>query len=584
MADLRDFLRYLKREDVNAVVLQTGAAVAVDVGGQARHLTKQPLTSAHINGLIGQTPVAQLVPRQDTNGSPTEVELFGRAFTVTIARRGDRLRVRFEGGWRGEMPSIVDGSVEQMEIERSLVPGGSGGAVQAGAMEMEIERNGAPGSGGGMEIERNVAMVAQQQPAPRQPAPQAEPVSQRRPQSGSPRVAGGTAQAPRGLLDLLRKARHQNASDVHITSDRPCQVRACGQLRPIGQNIADKQVRAMLDGVLTKEHQAQLEERGYADFALQLGEGAGRQRVNVNRHRYGVKGCFRLVASEPPPLESLGLPAELMKITTQHQGLVVVAGPNGQGKTTTMAALVDWFNTNRPYHIITVEDPVEIVHPVKQAIVSQREVGTHTKSPFAALKGSLREDPDVIAIGELRDRETVEMALSAAETGHLVMATMSTPSGAKTIDRLIDMFPPDDQSQVRATMAGALKFVVSQRLVPTVDGSSMVAAAELISGNIPLWKLIRDNKLFQLPSLMQRGRNFGMVRIEDSLMELMKLGKITRETAEHYSDDPRALDGAARAGQPQAPAVASNGGLLPQPPQAPGKIGGLKNLFGRRGS
>jgi twitching motility protein PilT len=285
-------------------------------------------------------------------------------------------------------------------------------------------------------------------------------------------------------------------------------------------------------------------------------------RVNVNRQKTGWKACFRLVAPHPPKLQELGLPEELGRVAMYHQGLVVVSGPSGHGKTTTMASLVDQLNEAKPIHIITVEEPVEVLHPVKRAIVSQREVGLHTDSFHTALKAALREDPDVIAIGELRDRETVEMALSAAETGHLVLATMSTPSGARTIDRLIDMFPPDDQSQVRATLAGALKLVISQRLLPSVDGKRLVAAAELITGGIPLWTLIRDNKLFQLPSLLQRGRAYGMIRIDDSLAELVRQGLVVKDVARGFADDPRVLDAPA-----QAPAAA--------PPPARG-------LFGRR--
>ena len=254
-----------------------------------------------------------------------------------------------------------------------------------------------------------------------------------------------------------------------------------------------------------------------------------------------------------------------------HQGLVVVSGPNGAGKTTTLAALVDLFNSERSVHIITVEDPVEVMHPIKKAIVSQREVGSHTKSFHAALKGSLREDPDVIAIGELRDRETVEKALEAAETGHLVFATMSTPSGASTIDRLIDMFPPDDQSQVRATLAGALKFVVSQRLVPRKDGNGQVVAVELLTGGMALWTLIRDDKLYQLPSLLQRGRGFGMIRIEDSLNDLLASGTISMDTAKLFADDPRAL-GESHAGK-----------VRPQATPERAKKGSMRNLISKKG-
>jgi twitching motility protein PilT len=250
---------------------------------------------------------------------------------------------------------------------------------------------------------------------------------------------------------------------------------------------------------------------------------------------------------------------------------VVVSGPNGAGKTTTLAALVDLFNSERSMHIITIEDPVEILHPVKTAVVSQREVGSHTKSFHSALKSSLREDPDVIAIGELRDRETVEKALEAAETGHLVLATMSTPSGASTIDRLIDMFPPDDQSQVRATLAGVLKFVVSQRLIPRVDGRGRVVAVELLTGGMALWTLIRDDKLYQLPSLLQRGRAFGMIRIEDSLNELVSSGAISIEVARTFADDPRLI------GQPQQ--------TPPQTPQGAdgARRGTVRNPLSKKG-
>ena len=238
-----------------------------------------------------------------------------------------------------------------------------------------------------------------------------------------------------------------------------------------------------------------------------------------------------------------------------------------------MAALVDLFNSERSVHIITVEDPVEVIHPIKKAIVSQREIGAHTKGFHSALKGSLREDPDVIAIGELRDRETVEKALEAAETGHLVFATMSTPSGASTIDRLIDMFPPDDQSQVRATLAGVLKFVVSQRLIPRKDGDGRVVAVELLTGGMALWTLIRDDKLFQLPSLLQRGRAFGMIRIEDSLNELLASGDDldgSRQAVRRRSKSPRRFN----ARTASTATLARNG---------PGRRRPVRNLFSKKG-
>jgi twitching motility protein PilT len=318
-------------------------------------------------------------------------------------------------------------------------------------------------------------------------------------------------------------------------------VRAVGELvalDPAPNRAAE--VEALLLPLLGPLRRQQLADRGYVDLAVDV-PGAGRLRTNVSRQQGGLKGAFRIAVTRPPTLEELGLPAVLAKVTEHHQGLVVIAGPSGHGKTTTLAALVDLLNRADPIHILTIEDPVEIVHPKHAAVISQREVGRHTVSFAAALKASLREDPDVIVIGELRDRETVEIALTAAETGHLVLATMSTPSAAKTIDRLIDMFPPDDQSQVRASLGAALKAIVAQRLLPNAQGTGVVAAVELLVGMLALSNLIRDNKLFQLPNLMQRGKAFGMLRLDDSLLELVRAGKLAEDVAARVADSKKEL-------------------------------------------
>jgi twitching motility protein PilT len=342
------------------------------------------------------------------------------------------------------------------------------------------------------------------------------------------------------LLDL---ARREGASDLHLTTGDLPRIRLVGRLvpvsgqRPLGEGVLEN----WIDSLTHPAQRRRFAEVGHVDLAVQI-KSFGRLRLNVCRHRKGRKVSIRFVEDAPRSLESLGLPEELAKVTLHHQGLGVISGPSGHGKTTTLAALVDLLNANKAVHIITVEDPVEIVHPVKRSVVSQREVGRHTKSFGSALKGALREDPDVIVIGELRDRETVEMALSAAETGHLVLATMSTPNGSRTIDSLIELFPPQDQAQVRTSLAGTLKMVISQRLVPSADGSRRWAAAEMITGNIPLWSLIRDDKLFQLPSLLQRGRNYGMISVEASLKALVAEGKISTDTAREWADDPRAFE------------------------------------------
>jgi len=219
-----------------------------------------------------------------------------------------------------------------------------------------------------------------------------------------------------------------------------------------------------------------------------------------------------------------------------------------------MAAIVDIINAGTTHHVITVEDPVEYVHPRKRAMISQREVGTHTRSFQSALKASLREDPDVIVVGELRDTETVRMALAASETGHLVLGTMNTPSAAKTIDRLVDLFPPADQPQVRMALAGGLHLIVSQRLLPAANGTGMVAAVELLPGSVALWSLIRDNKTYQIPSLQQRGKAFGIVRLDDSLAEVVRSGRVTRAAALAVAENPDELDAVLSGKRPPAPA------------------------------
>jgi twitching motility protein PilT len=365
---------------------------------------------------------------------------------------------------------------------------------------------------------------------------------------------------------LLDAANRRIASDLHVISCQPVTIRRLGDLTPLDVNAlgpkVDRSIYTAMMGpldptvaerfllpLLGPSARARLDEVGYVDLGFQV-PGHGRVRANISRQQDGLAGTFRLGRAKIPTLDGLGLPRELEKCVLHHQGLVVLAGPSGHGKTTTMAALVDLLNTRNSDHIITIEDPVEIEHPAKKAIVSHREVGRHTLSFVSALKASLREDPDVIVIGELRDRETVEIALAAAETGHLVLSTISTPSAVKTIDRLIDMFPPDDQVQVRASISGTLRAVIAQRLIPNAARDGMVAAIELVTGVLPLSTMIRDNKLFQLPSLMQRGRAFGMIRLDDSLAEHVKARRITEVDALAAAENKRELAAQLHGGRP----------------------------------
>lgn len=394
---------------------------------------------------------------------------------------------------------------------------------------------------------------------------------------------------PAAFASLVRAARQHAATDLHLSPGQPPLIRAVGQLHRLGEPLDAATVASLVEPWLTPAEREAIAQRGYTDLALDVpGErgASSRLRANVSRQRGGLKASFRLVWEGVPTLERLGLPKDLARVTSYHQGLVVIAGPSGAGKTTTLAALVDLINSSKPHHILCIEDPVEIVHPRKMSVVSQREVGQHTLSFATALKASLREDPDVIVIGEVRDRETVEIALTAAETGHLVIVTMSTPSAAKTIDRLIDMFPPDDQPQVRISLAAALRFILSQRLLPRQSGDGFVPAVELLTGVLPVAALIRDNKLFQLPNLQQRGRAFGMIRFDDSILELIRSGVITEEAGLAVAENKREMHSVLHPPDPGAAAAAAAG----QPKawdDAKQRLGGLfkraSNAVGDRG-
>ena len=383
------------------------------------------------------------------------------------------------------------------------------------------------------------------------------------------------------LGELFVRAREVNASDLHMVAERPVLLRVGGELMPHGPQLEARTVETIVRGVVPQRLASVLEVDGSCDFALT--DTHGRCRVNVSRQRTGYKICVRLIPAAIPTLQSLGLPQQIESATHHHQGLILVTGPTGHGKTSTLAGIVDIINSNSTHHVITVEDPVEYVHPRKKALMSQREVGAHTRTFQSALKGALREDPDVIVVGELRDTETVRMALNASETGHLVLGTMNTPSAAKTIDRLIDLFPPSDQAQVRLALAGGLRLIVSQRLIPNSDRTGQVAAAELLPGSISLWSLIRDNKTYQLPSLMQRGKGLGITRFDDSLIELVKSGRTSLEIAKQWAENAEELELTVLGKRPQAVAPQMKTAGEGAKEAVAGILGKAGNLFRKGG-
>jgi twitching motility protein PilT len=330
---------------------------------------------------------------------------------------------------------------------------------------------------------------------------------------------------------LLQMAVRARSSDLHLAVGEPPVVRQFGVLKKAkAKPLSPEATRNLVYEILPESQRKILEESLQLDFGYEI-RGLARFRGNVIKDRKGMNATFRIIPHQIPPLESLGLPAVVEKICGFHQGLILVTGAAGQGKSTTLAAMLDRINSTRPLHILTIEDPIEFVHPVKKGMVNQRQLGRHTLSFENALRAALREDPDVIMVGELRDCESISLATTAAETGHLVMATLSTSSGPKTIARLLDSFPSDGQNQIRMMLADSLRAVITQMLVPTGSGDGLAMATEIMIGTLPLANLIRSDKMQQIPSIMQTGRALGMQSMDDSLKGLVSQGKITGEVA-----------------------------------------------------
>ncbi len=342
------------------------------------------------------------------------------------------------------------------------------------------------------------------------------------------------------LEKLLRQAREIDASDLHVHSGARLKVRLNGQLENTSGVLDAALAEQLIHGLLSDEQRALLEEYQQLDFSYAIPE-IGRFRGNVFRQQRGLDAVFRAIPPDPPSLADLGLPASLAELVAFHQGMVLLTGPAGCGKSSTMAALVRLINEQRPDHIITVEDPIEYVHPSLRCLVNQREVGPHTESFARALRAALREDPDIIVIGELRDLETISLALTAAETGHLVLGTLHTSNAIRTVNRVLGVFPPDQQAQIRTMFSESLRAVVSQRLVPRADGQGRVAAIEVLMNTKAVGNLIREQKTFQLHSVMQTGSQYGMCLLDHSLTALVKNGSINRETARHEAEKPEAF-------------------------------------------
>ena len=344
------------------------------------------------------------------------------------------------------------------------------------------------------------------------------------------------------IEQLLLAAKENNASDLHVTVGAPPKIRMNGKLVSLNlPEVTPDDVLRLIKGMLREPYSRILKENGEVDFAFETDK-VGRVRVNILKQKGVYAFVSRLINDNPPSPAEIGLPDSLVSLTRKKRGLVLVTGPTGSGKSTTLASLINEINTNQRAHIITLEDPIEYVHPHKLSIVNQRELGTDTKSYSAALRAALREDPDVILVGEMRDLDTIATAITAAETGHLVFSTLHTIGAANTIDRVIDVFPPHQQQQIRIQLAAVLEAVISQQLLPLQDGKGRVAAFETMHANTAIRHLIREGKTHQIESIMQTGRKQGMQTMDDAIYELYLKRKIDSETALDFAVDPYILE------------------------------------------
>ena len=339
------------------------------------------------------------------------------------------------------------------------------------------------------------------------------------------------------ILSLLEEVIKMKASDLHLTVGVPPIIRVNGKLQKMGGNLlAPADTLALAGELLTEEQKTTVETKGEIDASYSH-TGVGRFRINIFKQRGSYCLALRIVSLRIPSLEELGLPVILKDLARKKRGLILVTGPTGSGKSTTLASMIDLINTESKHHILTLEDPIEYLHKHKMSIINQREVGSDTNSFANGLRACLRQDPDIILVGEMRDLETINIAVTAAETGHLVLSTLHTVGAAKTIDRIIDVFPPHQQQQIRVQLAAVIEGILSQQLLPRIDEAGRIVAIETMLATNAIRNLIREGKTHQMQTSIQTGLKFGMKTMDNSLLDLYKAGIISRESLMSSSID-----------------------------------------------
>jgi len=341
---------------------------------------------------------------------------------------------------------------------------------------------------------------------------------------------------------LFNMMKEQGASDLHLSTGNPPIFRQHGEMVRLNfKALGHDELKTILFEILSEKQKSHFEETRDLDFAYEV-PGLARFRGNVMMQYRGIAAVFRIIPTKILTADELGLPEGVRRMTNFKKGLVLVTGPTGSGKSTTLAGMIDLINSTRKEHILTFEDPLEFIHENKQSLMNQRQIGEHTESFASALRAALREDPDVIMVGEMRDLTTIQLAMSAAETGHLVFGTLHTSTAAKTVDRIIDVFPTDQQEQVRAMLSESLKGVICQQLLKTAEGKGRVAALEIMLGTPAIGNLIREGKTFQIPSIMQTAKKDGMQLMDQHLLDLLKTKKVNPEEAYRCAVDKKQFE------------------------------------------
>ncbi|MEO7714127.1 MAG: type IV pilus twitching motility protein PilT [Gemmatimonadaceae bacterium] len=497
MPQLDRLLSVMVSQRATALSLHENELAALEIAGAPRPMTKTPLTSQQVVALLREIAPDDAAASLDA-GKPTQFDYVSEdgAFCVDAARDGTRWRARV----------TLDERRERQRLN--------------GHPRADIPEYAAP------------APTAESAPMATPPSDAVVPTTSSKVDIDSIIPFAGS-EAARATLDaLLRTMVERNSSDLHLRYGEPPIVRLHGEMTRLeGRALEPAELEAMIRSVMPERNRREYADSNDTDYAYELA-GVARFRANALKDRNGPAAVFRQIPATVVTVEQMGITAEVQKLCQLNKGLVLVTGPTGSGKSTTLCSLIDLVNRSRSDHVLTIEDPIEFVHPSKKCVITQRQVGVHTGSFKSALRAALREDPDIILVGELRDLETVAIAIETAETGHLVFGTLHTTTAAGTIDRIIDQFPADRQAQIRVMLAESLKGVISQTLCKKIGGGR-VAAREVLLSIPAVTNLIREGKTFQIPTVMQTSKRLGMVTLNDALMDLVD-GKLI-EPAEGYS-------------------------------------------------